>query len=233
MKLNNMKPITFLLVLLLPVVLYSQQGNEPDKKEDKPKKTDHSIGIGIKAGLNFANITQASQINSSSQTGFHVGLFLSPSSKSILGSRTELLYSLQGFDYATGQSTTGSVKLGYLMFAQLVAIHITKYVELQFGGQTSYLLTAKKDSTQPMTTGNAQIDQELSLYNRIDYGFAAGLEVHPAKGLLVAVRWNISLNSLYKGSYPSIPGTGTGTGSSSTGIDPKNNVIQLSIGYRF
>ena len=40
--------------------------------------------IGIKAGLNFANVTNASDINSSSETGFHGGIFLAPASKNIL-----------------------------------------------------------------------------------------------------------------------------------------------------
>jgi hypothetical protein len=44
-----MNRITFLLALLLPVTLFSQKDN--DKKEN------HSIGIGIRGGLNFANVT--------------------------------------------------------------------------------------------------------------------------------------------------------------------------------
>jgi hypothetical protein len=32
--------------------------------------------LGVKAGLNFANVTNANEINSSTETGYHAGLFL-------------------------------------------------------------------------------------------------------------------------------------------------------------
>jgi hypothetical protein len=70
--------------------------------------------IGIKAGLNFANVTNASDINSGSQTGFHGGIFLAPPSKGLISSRTEFLFSRQGYDYHTN-TNTGNVNLDYIM----------------------------------------------------------------------------------------------------------------------
>ena len=105
-----MRKIVCILSILVPLFLHSQK---------------FSLGLGIKAGLNFANVSDASSINSKNQTGFHVGAFLAPSSKSILGSRTELLYSRQGYNYSTG-TNTGSVNLDYVLFAQMLAINITK-----------------------------------------------------------------------------------------------------------
>jgi opacity protein-like surface antigen len=186
--------------------------------------------IGIKAGLNFANVTNASSINNSSQTGFHAGVSFSPSSKSILGSRTELLYSGQGYDYASG-STTGSVKLNYIVLAQLMAINITKYVQVQLGAQTGFLLGARADSSK-QSTGNASADKILDYYNRFDYGLAGGVEIHPVKGLLFGARYTISLANLYKQ-----PDMSTGTTPSfipsADNINLKNNVVQLFIGYKF
>src|SRR5664279_5657107 len=88
-----MKQIYCLLLILLPACVLCQQdsvsaNSTKTKTEQKPK---HSLGLGIKAGLNFTNITSASSISNSSETGYQVGLFLDPSSNSILGSRTELL----------------------------------------------------------------------------------------------------------------------------------------------
>ena len=49
--------------------------------------------IGIKAGINFANVTNASDISASNNTGFHAGIFLAPPSKGVISFRTELLFS--------------------------------------------------------------------------------------------------------------------------------------------
>jgi hypothetical protein len=212
-----MKKIPWLLTTLLPFALLGQQH--------------HSIGIGIKAGLNFANVTNASSINSSSRAGFHAGIFLAPETHSVLGSRTELLYSRSGYNY---KSTTanGSVNLDYIMLAQLMAIHITRFVEIDLGAQTAYLLHAKADSSQP-STGNASADKLLNFYNRFDFGFGGGAEVHPVAGLIIGARYNISLTNLYKQSYQ---GNGTTPPSfipSTSNINFKNNVVQLYLGYRF
>src|SRR5262249_10109027 len=88
------------------------------------------LGIGLKAGLNFANVSNASSINSSNRSGFLVGLFLAPQSKSIISSRTELLFSRQGYNYKSA-SNTGNVNLDYLILPQLMGINITKYVQIQ------------------------------------------------------------------------------------------------------
>jgi hypothetical protein len=216
-----MKTTVYIFIFLIPLGLYSQQNNTS------------SLGLGIKAGLNFANVSDASSINSKSQAGFHAGAFLAPASKSILGSRTELIFSRQGYDYSTG-TNSGSVNLDYVMLAQLLAINITKFVQIQLGGQLAYLLNAKADSSKTYNTGNPQANAILGYYNRIDYGYGVGVEVHPFLGLLVGARYNVSLSKLYKQSYSY--GSGNPPPSflpNSSSIDLKNNVVQLFAGYRF
>lgn len=219
-----------LLLFIIPLAGLAQR----DSTQKAPKKEHHIIGIGFKGGLNFANVTHASDINSSTQTGFNAGIFFSPPGR-ILGSYTELAFSRQGFDYATGQNNS-SLKLDYLALAQLMAINITKYVQIQFGLRTAYLLNAKKDSSskQPFadSTGFSQYNSLLSYFNRIDYGFTGGVEVHPILGLVIGARYNLSLNGLYKQAFTSF-GMGSTGSSGSTSINPKNNVIQIYAGYRF
>ena len=181
------------------------------------------LGIGIKAGLNFANVTNASSINGHSQTGFHAGIFLGGSSHKLLSSRTELLFSQQGYAFSSGLAAASNT-LNYIMLAQLMGINITRFVQVQFGGQTGYLLNARTDSAQS-STGNASADKVLSMFSRFDYGFATGLEIHPVAGLLIGARYNISLSNLYKQ-----PGDGS---SGPAGVNFKNNVVQLFVGYRF
>src|SRR5450432_4693929 len=109
--------------------------------------------FGVKAGLNFANVTNASSINNSSRSGFHVGILLGGSSKKILSSRTELIFSRQGYDYKSG-TNTGNVNLDYIMLPQYMSINITKYFSIQFGGQMAFLLNAKADSSNNTGSNN-------------------------------------------------------------------------------
>src|SRR5579872_7479973 len=130
-----MKKIATLLIALAPIPLLAQ--------------------FGIRAGLNFANVTNASDVNTSSKAGYNIGIFLAPGTKKVLGSKTELIYSRRGYNYAS-DTASGTVNLDYIALAQLMAIHITKYVEIDIGGQTAYLLNAKVDSNKQIMTGNAQ-----------------------------------------------------------------------------
>jgi hypothetical protein len=225
-----MKQMFGLILLFAPFALFSQQDPAKSNNTPKPHK---SIGIGVMAGFDFSNITNSSMINASSRTGYHFGLVLGTVPHKLLGSRTELIYSRRGYNYKDSGSSAGSIDLDYIGLSQLLAINITKWVQIQIGGQTSYLLNAKADSSQP-STGNASVDKALSFYNRFDYGFGGGVEIHPFMGLMVGARYNISLNNLYK-QPTSFSGSG-GTPSfypSASSINLKNNVIQVFLGYRF
>jgi hypothetical protein len=183
-----------------------------------------SAQYGIKAGVNFANVTNASSINSESQSGFMIGGFLAPPSKGILGYRSEIIYSKQGYDYKTN-SNTGSVSLDYILLPQLMCINITKLFQLQAGFQMAFLINAEADSTTSLGA-TVPYGEIMDYYNKFDYGFAAGAEVHPFKGLLVGARWNISLANMYEDAQ-------TGQQPSFRVEDAKNNVIQIFAGWQF
>lgn len=201
--------LQFLLILaIFPFFTYSQ------------------MGFGIKGGPNFAKVTQASNVKAENATGFHAGVFFGPQTKKVLGFRSEILFSRQGYDFKSN-TTTGTVKLNYILMPQLMEINITKYVSLQIGGQIAFLLSARADSSAP-STGSAQVDQMMDLYNRFDYGAAGGVEIHPFKGLLIGARINISFGNLYKE-----PSSTEQRPNFYPKVDAKNNVVQVFAGYRF
>ncbi|MEP7230489.1 MAG: porin family protein [Ginsengibacter sp.] len=199
-----MKKIIFFFLLLFPCSLFAQ--------------------IGLKAGLNFANVSGTSSINHSSRTGFHAGILLAPPAK-VLGFRTELVYSKQGYDYKS-ETNTGSVDLDYIVSSNLTCINITKYFQIQLGAQTAFLINAKTDSSNSNGATTNPSGKALDYYNRFDYGFAGGIEIHPIAGLLIGARMNISLGSLYKDLQ-------NGQAPSFANVDLKKNVFQIFTGWRF
>src|SRR5688572_5792062 len=100
-NMKKMKKIGLVLLLLTPVSMYAQ--------------------FGVKGGLNFAKVANASDINSEKKSGFHIGVLLAPPSKSIMSSRTELMFSRQGYNYKT--TNTGTVDLDYIQLGQLMSIN--------------------------------------------------------------------------------------------------------------
>jgi Outer membrane protein beta-barrel domain len=229
-------------LFLFPLFLFGQSYHSPGDSSRPQKKEHHPIGIGVMAGFNFSNVTSASEINAGGRTGYHFGVFYSPGSHSILGSRTELVYSRHGYNYGHDSSsasgnTPGSVDLDYIMLGQYMAINITKYFQIYLGGETSYLLHAKVDSnTAQIAAASPQAASVLSYYNRIQAGFGGGVEIHPYSGIVIGAHYTISLTNLYNtSSYTSggssstppsfIPGIGS--------INPKNNLIQVYAGWRF
>ena len=218
-----MKKILLLMSLVLFVVFVSKAQDE-EKKEKKEKKP--LIGLGLKAGLNYANVTNAKSINSSSRTGFMVGAFFGPPSKGIISSRTEIIFSRQGYNYKTNTSS-GSVDLNYLILPQSMGINITRFVQLQVGMQMAFLINAKADSTKAPSSANP-FGAVMDYYNRFDYGAGAGIEIYPIRNLIIGAKYNISFGKMYKEPTPGEP-----MPSFAPSINAKNNVVQIFAGVRF
>ena len=207
---TNMKKLTFLLLFIWPCLLKAQ--------------------FGVKAGLNFTNVTNASSINNQSSSGFNIGIFYATSNKKVLSSKTELVFSRQGLNYQSN-NITNKVNLDYIMMPQYMCINITRYFQIQVGFQLAYLLSAKSDSAAPSNPlSGTSYGKALDYYNRFNYGIGGGVEVHPYKGSLIGVRVNLSLNDLYK--IPDENSSGGQTGYSPS-VNAKTNLFQIYLGWAF
>jgi hypothetical protein len=183
--------------------------------------------IGVKAGVNLNHVSAAGYFHPSSQTGFMAGAYFSFPSRG-LGYRTELIYSRQGYHYESNTST-GSVKLDYVLLPQLMTINIGRLLQLHAGGQLAFLLNSDVDSTSNVSRPPS--GQAVDVYNKINYGLGAGAEIRPLAGLLVGGRYNLFFKTL-----------GEAVSSPSSPLPPyvppynsnlKNGVIQLYVGYLF
>ncbi len=183
--------------------------------------------IGLKGGINFANVTKVSSINNNTRTGFGVSLFLAPKPKGILGFRSEIGFSRQGYSFDTN-TNTGAVNLDYILLPQLSTINITKFFQIQLGAQAAFLINSKATESSGSSGTYGKL---LDYYNRFDYGLAGGLEIHPFKGLLIGGRYNLSLGNLYKKLESA--GPGSMPPSFIPDVNVRNNVVNLYIGYHF
>ena len=90
------------------------------------------------------------------------------------------------------------------------------------------LLNAKADSSNS-TAGSSPYGNMMDYYNKFDYGYGGGIEIHPVSGLLIGARVNISLSKLYDfNSYSS-----SSSPSFIPKVDVKNNLFQVFAGWRF
>jgi hypothetical protein len=186
--------------------------------------------IGLKAGWNYTNVTSVSDINSQASSGFNIGAFFTTPYKKIMGNKTELVYSKQGYNYSTG-SVTGKVNLEYIMLPSFFCINITHFFQIYVGEEMAYLINASADSSSSSNSGmSGQYNQILSYYNRFQFALGGGVEVHPILGLLVGVRMNVSLTNLY-----SVPSTTSPTEPPSfvPTVNVKSNLFQIYAGWKF
>jgi hypothetical protein len=202
-----MKKLMIIVLVLFPAGLWAQPG--------------------LKGGINFANITNVSSINNSSNTGFSAGLFIAPKPKGLFGFQSEIDFSRQGYNFDTN-TNTGNVNLDYILLPQLSTINITRFVQIQIGPQVAFLINAKASDTK--TSSGSSYTNMLSYYNRFDYGATGGVEIHPFKGLLIGGRYSLSLGNIYKNLENSPPGT---VPSFIPKVNVKNNVVNIYIGYHF
>ena len=212
-----MKLITFLLLIIVSPAIVNAQ-------------------LGIKAGLNFTDVTNVSSVNNQSSSGFNAGIFYTTPYTRVIGSKTELVFSRQGYNYETG-AVTGKVNLDYIMLPTYMCINITKFFQIQLGMQFGYLMNANVDSVNKSSAGiPSSVNNALNFYNRFSYSIGGGVEVHPFKGMLVGARLNVGLTNLYK-----MPDVTSLTNMTTMNTQPsfipdvniKSNLLQIYLGWRF
>ncbi len=203
--------------LVLVFLSYGAANAQVDAKEYKPK-------FGLKAGYNWSYATGSVEgINKDNNNGFMVAGFFSAPSKG-LGYRSEIVFSRQGYSFDNGGKNL-EVQNDYIYLPQLTTFTIAKKVQLQAGAQIGFLLNSKK-------TEGPKDSSLTALMNRVDYGFAGGIEVYPFKGLLIGGRYNLGLGKLYK-RYENATAQPYPLPFNPETTDLKNGLIQFFVGYRF
>lgn len=164
------------------------------------------FGWGVKAGANFANLTNAPS-GYGSMVGFTGGVFADYKFGSVIAVSADLLYSAQGTNHDKDNKTT----LSYLNLPILANFYITEGFAVKAGLQPGFMLGAASTIEGEKTTGTDG-------YKTFDLTLPVGLSYEFPMGLIVDARYGIGMTKVFDGEDAG---------------KFKNSVFSLTLGYRF
>ena len=161
------------------------------------------IDLGIKAGANFATITDASGL--SNKTGFQAGIFAGVKFTEKVGLQADLLYSQQGAEFDFGE-----FDLTYINVPVVLKYYIVQGLNIQAGPQFGFIV----DDEILVDLGGVTADAKAENF---DLSGVVGAGYDFPMGIRLDARYNFGLTEVSK--Y--------------NGADGKNSVISLALGYSF
>lgn len=206
-----------MVALFVGAIGFSQDSSIPssDSREQ--------LHFGLKAGVNFANVYDEENQDyvADSKAGFAAGAFLSIPLGKFIGFQPEVMYSQKGFK-ATGSILGADYEFKrtstYLDIPLQLQIKPLEQLTLLVGPQFSYLLETKNEFNGDSTT-QQEDDINSENYKKNIFGFVVGADVN-LENFVISGRagWDI---------------TKSDTDGDDTEPRYKNQVVQLTLGYRF
>lgn len=166
------------------------------------------LDLGLKAGANFANFSDAKGLDMSSKTGFQFGAFAAIRTGNI-GIQPELLYSQQGAKFKSKD-----IDLNYVNVPVMVKYYIFNGLNIQAGPQFGFVVD---DNIGKVFSG---IGDGVKA-NKFDLSGLVGIGLDLPFGIRLDGRYNFGLAKAIKSTNDAIDASA------------KNNVFTLSVGYSF
>lgn len=169
--------------------------------------------FGLKAGFNFANISDVySDESTSSKMGFHAGVFSNIPVAERFMVQPELLYNQKGMEY-----DDRAIKLDYISLPVMFHYDVAQGFYLEAGPEFSYLVSAV-DKNRTGSDSSTEVDIKEDL-NSFDVGVGVGLGVDFAYSYTLFARYVFGVSSIINDDVAS--------------NDAKNSVFQLGFAYTF
>ena len=186
------------------------------------------IAIGLKGGLNFASMTGSTSLSSaySNRTGYHYGAYVLFKFTKI-GLQPEILFSKQGQKFTVNSQNYKS-NFDYISIPVMLKLYLAGGLNLQAGPQFSFLASAKGDVINTSTNGVSTGQDLKNFANSTDVSIALGAGWDLPFGLNIAARYNIGISDINKQTGTVNPALVSSMGTTQS----KNQVIQVSVGYR-
>lgn len=175
------------------------------------------LKVGIKAGINYSNVYSESGDDyvADGKVGFAGGVFVSIPLSQLIGIQPELLYSQKGFK-TEGTFFDGKVTSNHLDLPVHLQIKPTENISLLVGPQLSYLLSTKYEIDGLSLVDEEDLEDEN---NRATFGISAGVDF-TVQNFLISARGSWDLSKFNKDN-------------STSDINYKNQLFQITLGYRF
>lgn len=174
------------------------------------------LKVGIKAGMNYSNVYSESgdEFVADGKAGFAGGVFVSIPLSKLVGIQPELMYSQKGFKGDVA-GVDYKATFNYLDLPIHLQIKPTENISILAGPQFSYLLS----SDYELGNFTASSDELEDDNNRATLGLSAGIDF-TIQNFLISARGSWDLSEVNKDN-------------STSDINYKNQVLQVTLGYRF
>jgi hypothetical protein len=160
--------------------------------------------LGVKAGVNFASLDGDKMEWLESRTGIHFGLIAELPVSGIFSVQPEIFYSALG---ATGSEADETYKLDYISVPFMAKLYVVEGLSLEAGPQ--FAINVLSEAERNGETEKIRDVETLEFAA----GFGAGYQL--PMGLFFQGRYVLGINEAWE--FPGL----------------KNNVFQLSAGYKF
>jgi len=187
------------------------------------------VGLGLKGGWNFAGLSGVSSVSNATKnkSGYNFGAYALIKLTKI-AIQPEVMFSQQGEVYSYSGANYGT-DINYVNIPVMLKVYLVQGLNLQAGPQIGFV-TEATGSLKDENTGAITTDQDVKEFlNTTDFAIGVGAGWDLPFGLNITARYNIGISDINKytgGSVPNNVSSWMGT------TESKNNVFQLSVGYR-
>ena len=178
-------------MFMISFTMMAQQPVTPDYSKDLTQ-----IKFGLKGGVNFSTQNFGSEINgssldlnSTSLTAAHFGLFAEVPISEKLMFKPEALYSVEGSDINIFV-TQFQQKFTFIKVPLLASYRIGNNLSLQGGPQFGFLIDETLD------VEDDSVDILDSSFKKFEFSMAIGLEYDLSESLLLGARYNIGVSDI-------------------------------------
>ncbi len=187
------------------------------------------VSFGVKAGLNLSNLAIKPNDGDKpdARTSFHIGGLVEIPITEKFSVQPEILYSSQGAknkEKDEGYTTELTFKLDYISLPIMAKYYVIDNLALELGPQFNLLMSAKADLDYSIAgqSGTESVDLK-DQFKKLDIGLGFGASYALDMGVFFGARYNLGLTDINDGKDPDFDDNPT----------IKNNVFQISAGYKF
>lgn len=180
------------------------------------------VKFGPKAGVNLSNLSGGDADNLDMKVGFHVGVFAEIFFTDKFALQPELLYSTQG---AKGEILGGDfeAKYDFINIPIMAKYYVIDNLAVEAGPYVGFLMKAENELSGSTSSFSGDVKDEMK---SVDFGLGFGASYSLDNGFFAGARYSLGLSKIGEKNDAAALSMGLGE-------DIKNNVIQISVGYKF